>query len=402
MRKILLSFLGTGSYVETGKTRQYKTANYKIDNKQYDTSFVSAALAEHLNIDQRVVIGTVKSMWEEYYRYFAEQENNLDEDFYLNLSEFVTNAQYTVPDFPMAKQLETRLGKTNIVLLKYGLNQLELRYNLEKILMIDDLLMDNDELYVDVTHGFRSFPLFAQQIIMYLKQVSSKRIHIKKIYYGMLDASRDLEYTPIVDLSIIQEMNDWINGAGLLIQKSDGSQLVPLIQQEDPDLAKLVDNFSKALNINYSHEIKKQYQKILAYDFTRLNPMEQLIAKKAFSEFKKHFKHIGSKHSLFQLDLAFWYFNKRLYGVAYLTLTEAIITYAAEYESQANSLDKELRENAKRNIFKINKDLGNLYKTVNKIRRNVAHMLDQRHDSYLNDVTNLEKQLQKAKRLMNY
>jgi hypothetical protein len=59
-----------------------------------------------------------------------------------------------------------------------------------------------------------------------------------------------------------------------------------------------------------------------------------------------------------------------------------------------------VRNQAKRELFRIDKELYKLFKSVNKIRNNVAHMLDKRHDTYLNDFNNLEKQLSKATRLM--
>lgn len=400
MAKVLVSFLGTGPLKNDKGNREYRNANYEIEGKRYNTSFVSAALVEHLQIETRIIIGTAKSMWEEYYRYFHEEDDDFDSELYINISDYTLNATSKTVDFPFVEELESKLLNTKLIILDYGLNEIELEKNLLKILQIEEILNTNDELFVDVTHGFRSFPLFAQEIILYIKHVSNKSIELKKFYYGMLDVNRELGYTPIVDLSIIQKMNDWIIGVSQFTNKSDGSMLVDLLKPNNSDIAKLVDNFSKAFNLNYSHEIKKQYEKILDYDFMQLNPLERLMAKKGFEEFQNHFDS-KKKHSLFQLDLANWYYKKNLFGVAYLTLTEALVTFVAEDVDITKPLDKDVRGKAKK-IIHTNKykEIGRLYNSTNKIRRNVAHMLDKRHDTYLNDINNLGKRINTAYNLL--
>lgn len=402
-RKVLISFLGTGpsDFDKDTQKRQYKVAKYKIDDTFYDTSFISAALVSHLNIDYKIIIGTAKSMWEEYYRYFKEQEDNFDEDLYLGLSDFVSNSNSKTEQFPFKDKIESVFENTTIVILKYGLNDSELECNLLKMLEIENILLNNDEVYVDATHGFRSFPLFAQEIIMYITQVSRKEIVLKKFYYGMLDVIRELGYAPVVDLSIVSRVNHLIVGVNELKNKSDGSALVKLLNDSDPKLANLIDNFSKAFNINYSHEIKKQFENILKYDFEKLSPLEKMIAEKGFLEFKEHFN-LSCSNSKFQLDLAKWYFNKKLYGVSYLTLLESIVSFVVEIKYQGEVFNEEYRSKAKSNLsYKKFKDrkLCDLYISVNKIRNNVAHMLDKRHDTFLNDINNLEKRIKDTEKI---
>jgi len=398
MSKVLISFLGTGPFDEKGAKRVYREANYLLDGNKYVTTFISAALFRHFDCDKRIIIGTCKSMWEEYYRYFSEENGNFDEAFYWKLAEFTDKAGPKSNKFSLLDELENRLKNLKIIILKYGLNDEELLYNLTKILEIDNYIESGDELILDITHGFRSFPLFAQQIVLYLKHVSTKKIIIKGFYYAMLDAMRDLGYAPVVDMNIVQHLNDWIIAASNFINKSDGSQLVGLMEDSDRNLSNLVDNFSKALNINYSHEIKNQYERISKYDFSKLPPLEKLLAEKAFGEFKKNFN-LNRKHSLFQLDLAKWYCSKNLYGVSYLTLTEAIITFVAEKILPSEALEEDVRDSAKKTIHKKYPELGKLYRDVNKIRKNVAHMLEGRNDTYLNDIKNLESRLNKAEYL---
>ena len=68
MSKILISPLGVGKLDHDSAKREYLEAKYRFNNKkssEYKTPFVSAAIAQHLNIDKMILVGTSKSMWEE-------------------------------------------------------------------------------------------------------------------------------------------------------------------------------------------------------------------------------------------------------------------------------------------------------------------------------------------------
>jgi len=72
--KILISPLGTGPAENNDiSKREYTEAEYKFQDsgKTYKTSFIAAALSDHLQVDKLYLIGTSKSMWEEVYRYFS-------------------------------------------------------------------------------------------------------------------------------------------------------------------------------------------------------------------------------------------------------------------------------------------------------------------------------------------
>jgi CRISPR-associated Csx2 family protein len=404
MAKILISFLGTGSVDQDSKKerREYRTVKYEIDDKIYEESFVTKVLDTHYNIDKILYIGTLRSMWEEVYRTYIGEDGEFA-DNYLELhdvvpqfnkdSKVLENADKILKHFALQKKLIP-------ILIQYGLNKEELDFNIQQVLKIEELINDGDEVYLDITHSFRSLPLLIMNVLNYLKDVSKKNFEIKGISYGMLDIMRENNYiAPIVQLDVISELHENIKAANTFTEKADGFELAKLLETKNKDLSILIKNFSTALSLNYSHEIKKQYERILKFDFSKLDSTERLIAEKAFQDFKNSFD-TSKKNSLFQLDLAKWYFSKRMFGVSYLTLTESIITYAAEKINFDKSSDEEVRNQAKRDLYKIDRELSKLYKTVNKIRKNVAHMLDRRHDTYLNDFNNLEKQLSKATRLM--
>lgn len=96
MAKILISPLGTGAISKNNTSvREYRKAKYQIDNQSYESSFVASVLYTHLNLDGIIYIGTVKSMWEEVYRFFSETKKlGMDEDCYWYLSEKILSLDH--------------------------------------------------------------------------------------------------------------------------------------------------------------------------------------------------------------------------------------------------------------------------------------------------------------------
>lgn len=425
MAKVLISFLGTGPVIDQEK-REYKSAKYLIDGKEYQTPFVSAALSDHLNVEKRIILGTAKSMWEEFYRYFAGKEECFEEDFFYELGDYSEKANHQTTDFGLLMNIEKKLSASKILILKYGLNEEELRYNISEVFRIESLLENNDEVYIDITHGFRSFPILAQQIIFYLKEISSKNINIKSFYYGMLDASRELGFAPIVDMKILLEMNDWLIGASEFKNNAEGSRIRDLLAKKDEKLAAKVDNFSKAVKINYAHEIKKQIEQLKKLDIEGLQNPEKMLLKEVFNDFLNRFPDLQTASS-FQLELSTWYFKKKIYGSSYIILAEAILSFLVEKVDGANIYDKKIRDFVKYTInsilpkdvkekekpdyilfrkengFELNKykPLFGLYKSINVIRNNIAHNLNKRHNVYLDDIKILGNTITQVKHLFN-
>ena len=94
-RKVLISFLGTGSFASK-ETRTYRTANYHLGEMDLGNyPFISAALRKHYDIDRILLVGTVHSMWEEVYRWFCEDNKQaIDEDAYISIADACENSNY--------------------------------------------------------------------------------------------------------------------------------------------------------------------------------------------------------------------------------------------------------------------------------------------------------------------
>ena len=64
---------------------------------------------------------------------------------------------------------------------------------------------------LDISNGFRSIPLYMMMFIRYVGAISNEKITYT-IYYGMFDArNRKKNTTPLVELSTVSELTDWMN-----------------------------------------------------------------------------------------------------------------------------------------------------------------------------------------------
>jgi len=380
MAKILISPLGVGGQFQNQNQREYRETCYRIDDTEYPKSrFVASVLYQHLKLDGIVFIGTVKSMWEEVYRFFCEVNHQpFEEEYWLDLATTIDsfNAKSSIDDLDL-NPLNQVLGKNSkCILIKYGLNEREIWENLEQIIQVKDFLDNGDEVYLDITHSFRSLALFQFLTFTFINDLLVDRnIKIKGVYYGMLDVNRELGYTPIIDLGSLFEMMDWIKGAYSLKSYGDGDLIAQLLKAKGEDtLSHRVRSFSDAINLNYYPTIKQKTenlrQSLEADDF----PTPFRYIKPDLTAFIKRFSNLSSDGE-FQLELAGWYFENKRYATGYITLTEAIVTYVCEWEGK-DIRQKNSREKALAIIHSPQQEkrpLSQLYFQISSIRNQIAH-----------------------------
>lgn len=98
MAKILISSLGVGGKFKNPNTpdREYRKTCYKIQDTSYpESTFMASVLYEHFNLDGIIFIGTVKSMWEEVYRFVCEKKSvTQNDDYWYNLASKIDGLTY--------------------------------------------------------------------------------------------------------------------------------------------------------------------------------------------------------------------------------------------------------------------------------------------------------------------
>lgn len=403
MAKHLISFLGTGRIDENNKaSRTYNEATYVIDDKEYPNyRFVSACLVEHFNFDSLILVGTAKSMWEEVYRYFVEKENKtLDDDIWLNLAEIGGNSNhknYSVTDNEKIKTIFKEHFKEEIIpiIIPYGLNKEEQIEIFKIITQTLKNLKPNDEITLDITHSFRSLPMYVTSCINYVNEVLDNPIKLEKVYYGMFDiASENDGKVPIVDISTTLELNEWATATHSFKEYGKGYALADLLQEQN---AKQIKEFSDVISINYLSEISSKLTKLKQFseqEFT--NEFAKMIIPNIVGEFaKKLVQSVGNSQSLFQYNLAVWHYDHHNYSSAYIVFVEAIITFVCEKEG-LNWKRYDHREEAKNKIKQPHySDIFDAYKEANKIRNRTAHNLPkQKYEKTVsvdNDIRNFKK-----------
>ncbi len=340
MAKVLISCIGTGrvNNKETSK-RVYEKATYTIDDKEYNTSFVSEALYRHYSIDKVILIGTVKTMWEEVYRVFSEiHGQNVDEDKLIELGVHCENANsLSQLKFPFIEDVEKAMGNdSHIILVNYGLNISELNSNSTRILGVEQYLNNGDELYIDITHSFRSIPLYMMNLLIYLKYVSKKNITIKHISYGMFEAkSENNDKTPIIDISDILTINDWLVGAYSFREFGNSykiGELLKLGNDDEKSASSLLKMFSDTMNLNHMVGIKNFSQQLSSINSNNLQSIASLIVPQVVDSFRKEFSSplLEKSNALFQLKVAKWHNQHKNYSSSYMALLESIITHICE------------------------------------------------------------------------
>ena len=193
MAKILIAGLGKG-IKKDGKYRETNYSIEKIDKENIiykNESFITSALEKHFEIDKTIYIGTVGSMWDNLYSYYCNKYNlKEDEDYTFELLEASSNATQDseFSEINIKKFNDIFEGKARIILTKFGMNTNEIFENFNLIMEIGNMLNDGDEIYLDITHSFRSNAMWMFLVINYITNVLDKNVEVKMISYGMFEA----------------------------------------------------------------------------------------------------------------------------------------------------------------------------------------------------------------------
>ena len=417
MSKVLIAGIGGGKNKETGT---YRVANYKIEDKVYEKrSFITSALEEHYEIDKTIFIGTTGSMWDNLYEYYCNRyDKEYDENYHLELMGVIDNATMDTDIYSLnlAKFNETFKDKILAIVTKYGMNELEIFENFNLIIQLQNELKDGDEVYLDITHSFRSNAFWMFLVMNYLTDVEDKKITVKAITYGMLEAQKE-GVAPVVDLNAFYKILQWIKGANNF--KNYGNSY--LIEQniENEKLSKKLRNFSDALNMNYIASLRQSINSLkkLEEDIKSLEGPAKLIIPKVIKDFMDRFA-TEEKDYLFQAELAKWHFEQKRYAMAYININESIIGFimdaldlpllTGDKKKDENKLAKDWlnmiisRHEANKIYpnFKVDKDNQELHEYIKifehsrRVRNEIAHSIGGK-DSAVNDINSLKNYCEK-------
>lgn len=309
-RKVFISFLGTSNY---------RDCEYTKNGQSYgNTRFIQEATFRYLSTcekwsnNDRILILLTKQ---------AEIKNWADGELVSRLKAFSTT-------------IET------LTALPDGANEDEIWNIFSRIY---DYLQEEDELYFDLTHGFRYLPMLILVLGNYAKFL--KGALIKSITYGNWEASCGGSLpAPIIDLLPLTRLQDWTYAAGQVLENGNADELfklsrgeyIPLLQssQGKDGQAKILKNFAdslkhlvddcrscRGLSIMEGRPISLMRNALAALPESTLRPYFPIFQKIAAS-----FEPFSDKPDpLNGFHVARWCFEKGLYQQAATYLEEAIL-----------------------------------------------------------------------------
>lgn len=385
MANILISSLGTGK-----KDGEYQKATYEIDGKQYNTSFVADALNKHKSFDKIYLIGTNKSIWDEAYLIFGGEDSQYHEILY-SLKEAGKISKETLNNFDnLKKGLEAYI-------IDYGINDDQLWSNFEKFLEVAENIEDGDEVYLDVTHSFRSLSLMSFVMTQFASSISDKNFKVSGVYYGMLEYSNDNNgITPIVDIKLLLEIQEWIKAIDAIKKYSDFDPLVKLLEDDktiEESVNKTFINLNNNINLANIFSIR-QFIHTSSKKIKSLEDSSNKIIRLLVPEVLQLVNTLDlDLESDFQYELSKWFYNNKNYALSYIALYEAIITKSCEL-SNYDITNRTLREDAKSSIGddKYGKYFYTKYDdSISVIRNTIVHQSSDRTSLVANDISKLDK-----------
>lgn len=330
-RKVFISFLGASNYGE---------CHYYIDDYvSKKIRYIQEATIEYL-----------------------VQKKGFDENSvaYILLTDKAKKQNWEAFDFkkPCSDELFHSEG------LKVRLDAMHLPFNYESIDSLPDgnneqeiweifqriyeKLEDNDELYFDLTHGYRYLPMLVLVLGSYARFL--KNITVKHVSYGNFEG-RDLttNHALIVDLMPLITLQNWSYAAGQFFDNGSVTELHKIAKEKSVNLikhnkeisgdAKLLNGFTDKLKaFVWERSFCRGKDIIDARVIRELKQKEQQLSKNVIPVFEPIInkfsevleKENGTPSTLNALSAARWCFDHHLYQQSATILEEFFISYFCE------------------------------------------------------------------------
>ncbi|ATV70836.1 TIGR02221 family CRISPR-associated protein [Fusobacterium pseudoperiodonticum] len=416
MAKILITALGSGTYNKEKKEKEYKPATYYVEegNPLEKTEFIASAIDEKWEMDKIIFIGTTGSMWSNIYKFYCKNKSiTMNDEYYdkLKNTELTANKDTPVEKLEIEKFNNTFGGKIKGIVIKYGVNDIENLENFHSIIEIEKEIEDGDEIFIDITHSFRSMSFWLFLIMTYLKDVSNKNIDIKNITYGMFEAQNEKKETPIVSLNLFVDILKWFKGASELKNYGNSYSILDELEKNlmNKEIKNEIEIFSDTMNINYIDSIEESLKNFNTIK-DKLNNLEgpgKYIIPQVFKNFINTFELPNKeklsneeKKYLLRAKLAKWHFDQKRYSMAAININEAVVDFImdalnfpnidTEIKTDKTRLAKIWLEQIKEVEDKEIKKYGIMYVETRSIRNKIAHSLDNKRD-LKEDIKNLKE-----------
>lgn len=456
-KRILILALGAGSITKDGlpgyRPTQYVLYDkpYQINGENAKTNFVAEPIINYFEPDEIFILGTISSCW---YQLYASTitRNNDDETYkddtgYMRLCE-IRNEIDNDGVRASSEQLEACEKEINkifkevpswekysacyknkkpgihILLTKYGVTADELRENYSKLKSIETYLKDACEYEVafDVTHSFRSLPIYNLIIFNYIRNITKFNISISHVFYGMLEVlSENNGIAPIVDLVDIVDVLNLTNGVAEFKDTGNAVSLLSSLDEQS-SIRQSLEKFDLATQFNAFDKIKEELKNLFVAASAespedRISSIHEMINIVLRDRFLNDSSiDVAGLNNISDTDLKFhlanWFFNQNRMGLGLATGLEAlrdIITPVftssrnspdANTENDRKNAESYFSDNIAPNITDAEaenselkaaiRNLGTKLRTYKDIRNMFAHSLNGLASDDLQDIQNVQ------------
>lgn len=332
-RKVFITILGASFYDK---------CNYEQEGTGFvssKTRFIQLATLELLNADKwekesnLFLIGLTKEAKEENWEFNGSKTNrrSKEEEEYIGLRHELKH------NYPNLHLEECKIPK--------GKNEEEI---MEIFSRIFSHLRDGDELYFDLTHGFRYLPMLVLVLGNYTKFVLND-VQIKHMSYGNFELKNDKGNCTFIDLKPLSLLQDWTFAAGQYIESGLADKLIELSKNNANyiEALKLFKGKNKELNNlrDYINALKTFNKELLtcrgipvyeSKQFKCLHSIKDKIDKDTITVFNPIISRVYQDINYFIpnaneitncLYAAKWCLGKKLYQQAATFLEEYIISF---------------------------------------------------------------------------
>ncbi len=360
--RVLVSFLGTGK-LEKDKQDIYRKTTYVFpDGEKITTILATAPLIKKLKPSKVLFIGTPKSIWPALEELLAFEGKSIsDKSIYTRVFE------ETLSDKGISEEALKEWANLLNETLSYeiSLRTVKDEDDLQSIVlhMYNEVPENTEEIYLEITHAFRHFPLIASFTVPILRIL--KNAGRLNFVYGLFGGG-------VSKIIFVEELN----------------RLVELL--EALSLSEYGGNFSRFSEVFNDKELKELYIKTetnrristsLINELFKGLPEDNIYRKiaKEYLEQRVLNSLKGDRLPLRMANRAVFFADKEQFLKAYTLIYEAIVgcfLNMNEFESATPNKRKLLYDNAKAKLKEFLKDKEeymNVWRTIEAIRHSIAH-----------------------------
>ncbi|WP_300436908.1 TIGR02221 family CRISPR-associated protein [Zoogloea sp.] len=360
----LISFLG-----KSINTAGYRQARYRFDSGfMREVPYFGLALSDYLHPDRLILLGTAGSMWDVF---FVESETDPDDEALAQLIDAAHTGTVTEDMLELpARRLSEKLGlRVECHLIPFARDKAE---QVEVLSTVADALTDGEEVVLDVTHAFRHLPMLALVAARYLKHV--RHVQVRDIYYGALDMTLQDGETPVLRLTGLLDMLDWVDALASYEKDGDYGGFAPLLAADGMDRGRSALLTRAAFFERTGNPVKAREALSSVFDSvsTHDGPLGRLF-RPALQKRLKWFK--GNSREDYERDLADAYLERRDYLRSASFMLEGAVTHSLA-RSGGNASDFETR---KTELDSLRSDKPDV-KSLAYLRNAMAHGVRSRND----------------------